>query len=550
MCAAHNHDDGDHLFFVDTCGDSSLASLEPSAAALIFKRPISVSVLSATTTATSLQSPPPPQPPLTHAALAISPVSAIPQEEYISLAARKNKLKSPQRGRGRGRGRGGGARGGRRDRGHRPPRPRNGDDKTEEEIDQEEMALALDYIQNASVGDLSVLGSSLSALDFWDGAGSDPDEGCDAEVGAFESLMMGLDDEHYGSDSSGRPGSDSDSDNDSSSSISSAALAESSGDDDDIERAEQRYLQADFMGGRSAWEEGSKRATSTDRRIQQTLSADFSTLALRRSRAPTAHRAGDELDPWPADVSSDDDNDAGATLPLPLSRTQRRKADKRERAQQRSQRDAQRLSRDASARALDGVLSRSKGPKIDPQLTSFLIAVNWQMRTFVQNLNSERSDSITLVAMPSGVRKLVKAMAVRYHLLLRTNGKGRHKVTVLIRTQRSEVPQNWNKVVEAVVADSGGKVSGNMRSAASFDSGPGGRKTPRKKPGAPDQAARPALGSIVGHGSAPVGQGNVGFSMLQKMGWMEGQALGVEGSGASVLPVEVLIRGKRSGLGA
>ncbi|KAJ3150923.1 hypothetical protein HDU89_002920 [Geranomyces variabilis] len=530
----------DELFFVDTCGDSSLASLaslEPSAAA-------SLSI----TTAISTQSPPPPQPPLTHAALAISPASAIPQEEYISLAARKNKLKSPQRGRGRGRGRGGGARGGRRDRGHRPPRPRNGDDKTEEEIDQEEMALALDYIQNASVGDLSVLGSSLSALDFWDGAGSDPEEGCDAEVGAFESLMMGLDDEHYGSDSSGRPGSDSDSDNDSSSSIASAALAESSGDDDDMERAEQRYLQADFMGGRSAWEEGSKRATSTDWRIQQTLSADFSTLALRRSRAPTAHRAGDELDPWPADVSSDDD-DAGATLPLPLSRTQRRKADKRERAQQRSQRDAQRLSRDASARALDGVLSRSKGPKIDPQLTSFLIAVNRQMRTFVQNLNSERADSITLVAMPSGVRKLVKAMAVRYHLLLRANGKGRHKVTVLIRTQRSEVPQNWNKVVEAVVADSGGKVSGNMRSAASFDLGPGGRKTPRKKPGAPDQAARPALGSIVGHGSAPVGQGNVGFSMLQKMGWTEGQALGVEGSGASVLPVEVLIRGKRSGLG-
>ncbi|KAJ3168716.1 hypothetical protein HDU87_000961 [Geranomyces variabilis] len=548
MAAATNHDDSDQLFFVDTRGDSSLASLEPSATASLSSTPIVSLSISSATIAASRQSHSPRAPPLHHAALALSPaaVPVIPQDEFISISARKNKQKSPQRGRGRGRG-------GRRDRGHRPPRPRKGDDKTEEEIDQEEMALALDYIQNASVGDLSVLGSSLSALDFWDGAGSDPDEGCDAEVGAFESLMMGLDDEHYGSDSSGRPGSDSDSDDGSSSSIASAALAESSGDDDDMERAEQRYLQADFMGGRSAWDEGSKRAsraTSADRRIQQTLSADFSTLVLRRSRAPTAHRAGDEHDPWPADLSSEDDDEAGTKLPLPLSRTQRRKADKRERAQQRSQRDAQRLSRDASARALDGVLSRSKGPKIDPQLTSFLIAVNRQMRTFVQNLNSERTDSITLVAMPSGVRKLVKAMAVRYHLLLRTNGKGRHKVTVLIRTQRSEVPQNWNKIVEAVVADNGGKVSGNMRSAASFDLGPGGRKTPRKKPGAPDQAAKPALGSIVGHGSAPVGQGNVGFSMLKKMGWTEGQSLGAAGSGAGVLPVEVLIRGKRTGLGA
>ncbi|KAJ3160229.1 hypothetical protein HDU86_001065 [Geranomyces michiganensis] len=541
--------DNDGLFFVDIRGDSSLALASAEASAYVSSSITSLSLPMAATVAMPIhvdQRPPPP---------AVSPgPPGQPVEEYISISTQKKKKKSPRHARAhgeegsspRGRGGGRGARGqGRGGRGAQPPTPRrfkaNCQQQTEEEIDQEEMALALDYIQNASVGDLSVLGTSLSALDLWDGAGSDPDEGYGAEVGTFEALMMGLDDEICNGSSSGTAEGDSE-DNDGSS-IASADLGESS-DDDDIERAEQRYLQADFMGGRSAWEDGSRRAraTSSDRRIQQTLTADFSTLV---------NRAGNgEHDPWPLDVSSDEDAGGGPNgrLPLPLSRTQRRKADKRERAQQRSQRDAQRLARDASARVLDGVLSRSKGPKIDLQLTSFLIAVNRQMRTFVLNLGSDRADSITLVAMPSGVRKLVKAMAMRYHLLLRTNGKGRHKVTLLIRTQRSEVPEDWNRVVEAVVADCDGKISGNMRSAGSFDSG--GRKPPRKKPGAPDQAARPALGSVVGGGSAPVGQGNVGFSMLQKMGWKEGEALGVEGSGASILPVEVLIRGKRTGLGA
>ncbi|KAI8920291.1 hypothetical protein DFJ77DRAFT_427258 [Powellomyces hirtus] len=169
------------------------------------------------------------------------------------------------------------------------------------------------------------------------------------------------------------------------------------------------------------------------------------------------------------------------------------------------------------------------------------------MRTFVQNIRSDQSDSVALTPMPSAIRNLVAAMAKHYHVIPKTRGKGKHKITVLIRTQRSTVPRDWSRLVEKVVAEADGKLSGNTRSPQSFNKSYKERKA-GKLPGPPNEDAKPKLGSIVGHGSAAIAETNVGHRMLKAMGWAPGQALGADGSGL-INPVEVTIRGKRAGLG-
>lgn len=390
-------------------------------------------------------------------------------------------------------------------------------DAGEEDLDAEEMAIMMDYIQNSSVGDLSSI-SHLATLtdDFFreESDGSDKEEV--AEVGLYESLMMGLDDEMSSDESRFSDGwLQTGSDDEAEGLYALEGLEIDSGND---EQDEENYLRANFAGASSAWDEGNGVYDHAAKKtFYQVLQADFGTSH------PARHFDSGDME-------------------IPLSRTQRRKAERRERNLQAKARKEENQRRQAAGRDLNNKLARSKG-RINNDIAGFLIGVNKVMRTFVRD--QTKGDSVALTPMPGAVRRLVYKMAKQYHVIPKTRGQGSKKVTVLIRTQASVVPEDWNKIVEQVSSEAGMKLQGNVRQ-------PGKRNMPNKRkgpPGAPNQDAKPKLGTVVGQGTAPIGETNVGHRMLKAMGWSPGQALGAEGSSGLVNPLEVMVRSKRSGLG-
>lgn len=66
-----------------------------------------------------------------------------------------------------------------------------------------------------------------------------------------------------------------------------------------------------------------------------------------------------------------------------------------------------------------------------------------------------------------------------------------------------------------------------------------------------DKGAGPATGKkkVVADGAVAIGAENVGFNMLRKMGWEQGEGLGIGKEGRKD-PIDVEKRKKRAGLGA
>ncbi|KAI9089469.1 hypothetical protein DFS34DRAFT_639325 [Phlyctochytrium arcticum] len=356
------------------------------------------------------------------------------------------------------------------------------------DVDAEEMAVMMDYIQNASVGDLSSINlAPLPGLDDDDGLGG---ESPTAEVGMFEYLMMGLDMDDDDSDSS-----------DSDSSSSTGAL--------------DAFTQLDLESDASELEDETA-----------FMKAGYEKKRASDARSPRKYHSGQS---------------EGLESPRSLSKTQKRKLAKREQRKVKDDKRGIKRKCEEDSVKLTNLLVRTNG-RASQDLTIFLTDINKRIRTFVKTLAG--ADTLMLPAMPGAVRRLVGGIAQEYILRLKNRGKGKSKVSILIRTQRSSVPPNWRTLVHEVLEKeilADGRLKGPMRLP---------KPKTRRVPGAPDHSAKPMVGSVVGEGSKPIGQGNVGHRMLMAMGWSAGQALGTgSAEGGLVEPVEVLIRSRRSGLG-
>lgn len=64
-----------------------------------------------------------------------------------------------------------------------------------------------------------------------------------------------------------------------------------------------------------------------------------------------------------------------------------------------------------------------------------------------------------------------------------------------------------------------------------------------------DSTNTPKIGSVVGQKAEPICTSNIGHKMLLKMGWKTGDSLGLSSEKGVVSAIDVVIRGKRSGLG-
>jgi len=153
-----------------------------------------------------------------------------------------------------------------------------------------------------------------------------------------------------------------------------------------------------------------------------------------------------------------------------------------------------------------------------------LVSLTAQIRLFVNDLARE---TMVLPPMERESRKAVHEIAAAFHLKSKSAGKdgsGRH--TILTRTSRTGTGIREGKIT-AILKRSGVDVPVAARTHGT---------------------ARHREGDIVGQKAAKIDDGNVGFKLLQRMGWKEGERIGVTGGLAA--PLTAVIKTSKLGLGA
>ncbi|KAJ3044021.1 G patch domain-containing protein 2 [Rhizophlyctis rosea] len=440
------------------------------------------------------------------------------EEDFVSLAGGKNSRKRGGR-KGR-RGRGGRLQGGQR---------RREDDA---DLDEETMAIAMDYIQNASEADIASM-TALAALELSDGHESTDGEGM-AESGMYDHLLdVSNSDGHSSED-----GLDSDDDVvfvgnrlwDPSTSD-EGALTTYSDEESDGDRV-------DFEGKRSTWDDTSPRAAREARqsraKFDMVLEGKFRTKDLLASAE--FHAAG-----------------KNQRRRMREDMTRARKAEKR----------AHRQQSEAQVAELNNILVAQRGdPNASAPLISFLKRQNTGIYDFVSD---DTRDRMKLCPMPQALRKVMEKVALRYGLVVKNFGRNSTKHLVLYKQRATAAPKDWQNLVNHVISADGYQLKGGLkpidyagdqqRRQANRDKRAAkmameGRPAKVKKPKEPDNRilTKARVGEVVGGNAKPVGEGNVGHRMLMAMGWKPGQTLGREGTGI-LNPVDVTVRSRGAGLG-
>ncbi|OAA54481.1 Single-stranded nucleic acid binding R3H [Niveomyces insectorum RCEF 264] len=170
-----------------------------------------------------------------------------------------------------------------------------------------------------------------------------------------------------------------------------------------------------------------------------------------------------------------------------------------------------------------------------------------EFRSFL--LGSE--NSVTLPPMDPHARKIIHELALRFNLKSKSTGSGNQRRPTLIRTKATfqynedHFQASFARMSRRYFARPGsGKNAGGGRNRAG-----GGGGGPLGRRGENDAAATVRHGEVVG-GSAPeIGQTNKGRTLLEKMGWSMGMALGAMDNQGITQPIEHVIKRSKAGLG-
>ncbi|GAA5843237.1 hypothetical protein JCM9279_002032 [Rhodotorula babjevae] len=188
--------------------------------------------------------------------------------------------------------------------------------------------------------------------------------------------------------------------------------------------------------------------------------------------------------------------------------------------------------------------------------------INTRMRHFI--VTDISSTSMSLPPMAKKARIAVHLLAEVYGLKSRSMGSGKNRFPVLERTSKTTVVGVSEWRVRAIVGTADGeheldgmdgdwagprgkgkyrgKVGGlwkALEGATGKKSGGGGRR---------DQLGKNSEGAVVGQGADKIGEDNVGFALLKKMGWTVGGQIGLSGQGLHE-PVVARVKTGKSGLG-
>ncbi|KAF8624629.1 hypothetical protein AX15_005783 [Amanita polypyramis BW_CC] len=236
---------------------------------------------------------------------------------------------------------------------------------------------------------------------------------------------------------------------------------------------------------------------------------------------------------------------------LPLSLQKQWEKDRAKKAERRAARELAKL--EAAVDPLGKKKGGKKGRKamlaaarFEPKITIIgpnrvidMTTLVQQIRRFLANPNGPQTMSLP----PSNkyTRKLIHEMATAFNLKSKSNGVGDTRYTMLIRTSRSGLSVNERKVANIVRRSPGG----------GFYGGEGGNGEKSGKGKGKDYGSgslRQKEGEEVGKAAPKIGSSNLGFKMLEAMGWSEGNRIGV--SGGLDKPVTAIIKHSKLGLGA
>lgn len=185
--------------------------------------------------------------------------------------------------------------------------------------------------------------------------------------------------------------------------------------------------------------------------------------------------------------------------------------------------------------------------------------INREIKAF---MNDDIEDALEMDPMPPLPRKFLHELAHLYGLKSKSAGQGRDRHCVLYKSERNSLPRSVksvnslvNRADQAVLWMDKSVTKGKKFTQASVPGhvketrvrgGKGKKASAGGEPTAP--STKPAVGTVIGKHAKPIAEDNVGNRLLQKMGWKPGQSLGA-GSEGILLPVEAVVRGKRTGLG-
>ncbi|KAI2634530.1 hypothetical protein GGS21DRAFT_518243 [Xylaria nigripes] len=144
-------------------------------------------------------------------------------------------------------------------------------------------------------------------------------------------------------------------------------------------------------------------------------------------------------------------------------------------------------------------------------------------------------------------RKVVHKVAHVFHMTSKSVGVGRSRYTFLYRTKATRPSDRG--LIEKNLGRTGRpwfpRVDvGKNSEAAELDTDKPGTNTSRSK-----RALTFREGDIVGKDAAELGIENKGRAMLEKMGWIKGMALGNEGSNGLIVPLTLVVKKTKAGLG-
>ncbi|KZT52860.1 hypothetical protein CALCODRAFT_74789 [Calocera cornea HHB12733] len=170
-----------------------------------------------------------------------------------------------------------------------------------------------------------------------------------------------------------------------------------------------------------------------------------------------------------------------------------------------------------------------------------MFSLERMIRVFLRDLGKT---TMTLPAMDKESRRRVHLLADCFKLKSQSKGKGTDRFPILTKTTRSGIAIN-EKRVERILRAS--KNSGPGSNMAEFNKAMQGKQ--RKDKGGGKSNAHHGEGEIVGAKAAKIADTNVGYKMLQMMGWSEGDRIGLT-AGGIIDPLTARIKRTKLGLGA
>ncbi|KAG9004468.1 hypothetical protein FRB94_002339 [Tulasnella sp. JGI-2019a] len=171
-----------------------------------------------------------------------------------------------------------------------------------------------------------------------------------------------------------------------------------------------------------------------------------------------------------------------------------------------------------------------------------LAQVERQIRAFVDD---DEKRTLSLPPMEKGMRAAVHNLAECFRLKSKSTGKEGARATMLSKTGDTVIGSRGYGVNEKKIE----RIINKGAGAAGWGQGKRKGKGAGGGAGAGAGVKKQRDGDVVGAHAKRIDGSNVGFKLLQSMGWSEGARIGASASGIAV-PLKAVIKNTKAGLGA